>query len=180
MPTVMRTAGRLALTLMVVALLGAMLSPPAEAHRGVLADVLDTPAAPAPLAVAAEEPTRFVGAAAPAAPLPVWPLVAALVALGLAGASKPRRALALVLVVVVAIFALETGVHSVHHLTDVDRGESCAVASASQHISGTEVDLSLVDVSLPAARQAAAIGAFIERSRIIGPAQGRAPPALPA
>ena len=180
MPTVMRTAGRLTLALMLVALLGAMLSPPAEAHRGGRADVLETVALPALPAVAVEEPERLVLSAAPAAPVPAWPLVAALVALGLAGARKPRRALALALIVVVAIFTLETGVHSVHHLTDVDRGESCAVASASQHISGTEVDLSLVDVALPAAAQVAAIGVFVERSRITGPAQGRAPPALPA
>ncbi len=168
------------LALMVVALLGAMLSPPAEAHRGVRADVVEGLAPPSLLPIAAEEPSRLAWSAAPAAPIPAWPFVALLVALGLAGARAPRRALALALVVVVSIFALESGVHSVHHMTDVDRGESCAVASASQHIAGTEVDVSLSAESLPAARQVATLGVFVERSRIIGPAQGRAPPALPA
>ena len=179
MPTSMRTAGRLVLALVVVALWGAMLTP-AEAHRGATVDVAEAPAPPSLLPVAAEEPSRHAWSAAPAAPIPAWPLVAALVALGLAGARKPRRALALALVVVVAIFTLETGVHSVHHLTDVDRGESCAMASASQHITGTEVEVSVASESLPAARQVAAFGVFVERSRVTGPVHGRAPPAFSA
>ncbi len=167
------------LALVVVALWGAMLTP-AEAHRGVRADVVEASAPPSLIPVAAEEPSRLAWSAAPAAPIPAWPLVAALVALGLAGARKPRRALALALVVVVSIFALESGVHSVHHLTDVDRGESCAVASASQHITGTEVDVSVAFESLPAARQVAPLGMFVERSRVTGPVRGRAPPAFSA
>ena len=119
---------------------------PAEAHRGATSTWWTRRR---PLAPCRRGRGAFASSwsAAPAAPMPAWPLVAVLVALGLAGARKPRRALALALVVIVAIFALESGVHSVHHLTDVDRGESCAVASASQHISGTEVDVSWLRVA---------------------------------
>ena len=180
MPTTMRTAGRLVLALVVVALWGAMLTP-AEAHQGARADVVEAPAPPSLL------PDRGRGAFASCvvsgarrADARVAPRRGARRARAGRCAQSPRRALALALVVIVSIFALESGVHSVHHLTDVDRGESCAVASASQHITGTEVDVSVASESLPAARQVAAPGVFVERSRIIGPAQGRAPPALPA
>jgi hypothetical protein len=173
----MRRLGLLAACLSLA--MGLALAAPAlvEAHRGAKADVLTTPA-PTPVAVA--EPTHLVWSSAPAAPIPPWPLLAALFALALAGARSPRRALALSLVLIVSVFAFESGVHSVHHLVDGDRGESCAVASASQHIAGTEVDAVLGVEALPQARQLAATDALIERVRLIGPDQGRAPPALPA
>jgi hypothetical protein len=172
----MRTAGRLVLTLLMVALLGAMLSPPAEAHRAAQADALPLPA---PSPALEEAPSRLAWSAAPAAPLPAWTVLAALVVAGLAGARRPRRALALALVVFVAVLTLESGVHSVHHLADVDRGESCAVASASQHLSGVEVDALLTAAPLAATGRLAITGTLLGHARIIGPAQGRAPPALP-
>jgi hypothetical protein len=150
-----------------------------EAHRGVKADVLTTPA-PALAPVAVAEPSNVVWSSAPPAPMPPWPLLAVLLAIALAGARSPRRTLALCLVLIVSVFAFESGVHSVHHLADRDRGENCAVASASQYIAGTEVDVILGVEALPQARQLAATDSLIERARFIGPDQGRAPPALPA
>src|SRR5512132_509488 len=49
-------------------------------------------------------------------------------------ARRRRRAVArLLLALLVALFGVETAVHSVHHLVDPQTAGSCAIFSASQH-----------------------------------------------
>ena len=80
-----------------------------------------------------------------------------------------------------AIFAFENGLHSVHHLNDQDRGESCAVASASQHVAGTEVEGSFTAAApAPAEPPRVASVRVIRSVRSLGPHEGRAPPVAPA
>jgi hypothetical protein len=163
-----------------VALLGAVALPPsASAHlasRSVLIEDVAPLAAPP---VALPSPAlSWTGAPAPV-PVP-WHLVALLAGLAALGARRPRRALGLTLILLLAVFAFESGVHSVHHLADPARGEHCAVAAASQHVSGTEVTAVIVAESLPQAPHEVAPAAPTGRVQLIGPEQGRAPPALPA
>jgi hypothetical protein len=69
-----------------------------------------------------------------AAPAPVTlPSLVVAVALGLLGAAarRPRRAFTLALVAILALFAFQDGVHSVHHLNDPTGRTTCAVAAAA-------------------------------------------------
>ena len=72
-----------------------------------------------------------------------WPPIsAALVTVALGGAAlaaaayRSRRALFLALALLVAVFGLESAVHSFHHLSDPHGAASCAISAASQHLSG--------------------------------------------
>jgi len=59
---------------------------------------------------------------------------------------RPRRALALAIVLILGLFAFENGVHSVHHLNDLRQVDDlrsatkCPVAAATTHLAGTPVD----------------------------------------
>ena len=133
--------GRLLALSFIGALLGAgFFAGPAAAHLPRFAPVVDVVPEPA---AAPDRTPALLDLAWTAAPTPAgvpWYLVVALSGLAALGARRPRRNLALALVLLLAIFAFENGLHSVHHLNDQDRGESCAVASASQHVAGTEVE----------------------------------------
>jgi hypothetical protein len=72
----------------------------------------------------------------PAAATPAVLLVGLLVL----GVSRRRRAPALLLVLVLALFGFEAALHSVHHLSDADPGMQCAVASAAAHVGSVAVD----------------------------------------
>jgi hypothetical protein len=163
-----------------VALLGAVALPPsASAH---LASRLALIEDGAPLAAPSEtlaSPVPSWTAAPTPVPMP-WHVIALLAGLAALGARRPRRALGLALILLLAVFAFESGVHSVHHLADPARGERCAVAAASQHVSGTEVTAVIVAESLPQAPHEVALAAPTTRLQLIGPEQGRAPPVLPA
>jgi hypothetical protein len=135
------------------------------------------PVAEPAIAGASLDTERQAWSAAPDVTVP-WPLLAAALALAALGARRPRRALALVLILLAAVFAFESGVHSVHHLADRDGGQQCAVAAASQHISGTEVAAVAADAIPADSPLLAASGALLARTRFTGPDQGRAPPAL--
>jgi hypothetical protein len=162
----------------ILILLGmAMLPPVVEAHRASSTVSVDVPS-PLPTPALAMESLAWSAAPTPGA-VP-WALVLSVAALALVGARRPRRALAVALILVVAVFAFESGVHSVHHLGDRDRGEHCAIAAASQHVAGTEVDVVFGADALPVTPQLAATNALFERVRLIGPDQGRAPPVSPA
>lgn len=161
-----------------VALLGMALVPgDAAAHLG--SRLVSVEVTPAPL-VSELAMQSLAWSAAPAADPVPWPLGAALVTLLALGARRPRPALVLALMLVLAVFAFESGVHSVHHLADRDGGQHCAVAAASQHVTGTEVDAVLTAATLPEGHLLAVSGATIERARFAGPDQGRAPPVVPA
>jgi len=158
-----------------------LLAGPADAHgpRFVpVVDVVPEPVAATDLAPAVED---LAWTAAPTTAGVPWPLVAALAGLTAVGARRPRRNLALALVLLLAVFAFENGVHSVHHLNDQDRGEHCAVASASQHVAGTEVAGALTAESPARAEPTLTLGVRVIRSaRSLGPHEGRAPPVSPA
>lgn len=63
--------------------------------------------------------------------------VAALASLRLTRVTRRGRDAAIVsLTLVVAIFGLESAIHSAHHLSDAEAAASCAMFSASQHVPG--------------------------------------------
>ena len=163
-----------------VALLGAVALPPsASAHlssRLVAAE--DVSPVAESVAALASPALSWTAAATPVAP--PWHLFALLASLAALGARRPRRALGLALILLLAVFAFESGVHSVHHLADPARGERCAVAAASQHVSGTEVTAVMIAESLPQSPHELMLTAPTAHVQLIGPEQGRAPPALPA
>lgn len=176
------TRGRCLVLGSIGVLLGAgLLAGPAEAHRPAFIPVVDV----VPEPVAAPDPTPTpANLAWTAAPTPAgipWSLLAALAGLTAVGARRPRRNLALALVLLLAVFAFENGVHSVHHLNDQDRGEHCSVASASQHVAGIEV-AGVLTAEFPApAEPIVTLGVRVIRSaRSLGPHEGRAPPISPA
>jgi hypothetical protein len=154
----------------------------AEAHFPRFAPVVDV--VPEPATATDPTPPLVDLATWTAAPLPAevpWYLVATLAGLTALGARRPRRKLALALVLLLAIFAFENGVHSVHHLNDQDRGEQCVVASASQHVAGTEVDgVRAADAPAPAEPALVSPVRIIRSARSLGPHEGRAPPVSPA
>src|SRR5690349_2048715 len=129
----MRSPSRL-LLLVLALLVAASLTAPGD----VSAHVRRSESAPAPaksIAANAVADTRAVSLvpAAPA-PRPLWPLAAGVALAGLAlAAAAPRLTLRVALVVVLAVFAVETGVHSVHHLADQKAATHCVVSAASAH-----------------------------------------------
>ena len=174
--------GRLLALSFIGALLGAgIFAGPAAAHLPRFAPVVDVVPEPA---AAPDRPPALLDLAWTAAPTPAgvpWYLVVALSSLAALGARRPGRNLALALVLLLAIFAFESGLHSVHHLNDQDRGESCGVASASQHVAGTEVEGGLAGAApAPAEPTRVASVRVIRSARSLGPHEGRAPPVAPA
>jgi len=114
-----------------------------------------------------------------------WPLVVCLGALVGAGtlAALARRsrghALAVGLVLVLGVFALESAIHSVHHLTDPEAQGTCPVLSASHHLSWGEME-AVADSGAPLLFESGAAPirlAAAPRWSVHRPQQGRAPPA---
>jgi hypothetical protein len=132
---------------------------------------LDAPepaAPPTPLpSVAPEPPAAATG----------WLALVLTLALSV-GVVAPRRALALALVLVLGVLAVETGVHSVHHLADRQAASECAVASVSAHVHGA-AQASAPDVTWVPTPIGTAPPLAVDRpgSRSIRPDEGRAPPA---
>jgi len=117
-------------------------------------------------------------------------LVVALGILALAGAGRrvmrrrcAGRVVPASLAVVLALFALESAEHSVHHLGDPDAASACVVLCVSQHVTGAEGAGTAV-VGLPAPLVSAAPPITDQEVRPLlayRPFEGRAPPAaLPA
>ena len=111
---------------------------PAWAHPAIEAAAqASAPAVAAPTATWSSAPTP------PSVP---WPAILAAAAALIVAWRRPRRALALAIVLILALFAFENGVHSVHHLSDprhledLRSGLTCHVAAATAHLSGTPVD----------------------------------------
>jgi hypothetical protein len=72
-------------------------------------------------------------------PVTDGPLVATLVLVVLAAViARARRASILALSFLLIMFALESAVHSVHHLSDSAQAENCAVASAAANVSAVD------------------------------------------
>ena len=143
---------------------------PAWAHTG---SPPNTPAAVVPLLPSSPEAlsTATPGVAAP------WAALAVLTVVSLASVCRRRRAVALTLTLVIALFAVETGVHSAHHLGRPDDAARCSVASAASHVSGdvTAVEVTVVPISVD---DASSLGyaAPAPTARAVAPDIGRAPP----
>jgi len=122
-----------------------------------------------------ELPGRAVSASPDAPGLP-WPaIVVALSAVAL-GWRRPRRAVALALILLLAVFAFEGARHSVHHGFD-GRFSACAMATAAAHVTATEVDsCAPSEVILPLMPMAAETAHGAPAARVDCPDRGRAPP----
>jgi hypothetical protein len=161
-----RVSWALLLTLVILAIAG-----PAAAHV-VSPAVLSTTEAPAAIPVLS---------AAPAPPAVPWYLPAVLASVLVLAAvtawHRPRQALALVLVLLLGVFAFEDALHSVHHGFDPRQQEECAVAAASAHLAAVQVDdLGLPSIVLPVIARTDAAPPASTPIRFLGPDQGRAPP----
>lgn len=134
---------------------------------------------PAPLAPVEQKlgPEALWIAGAPAHDLTlVWLLGALAVALALGARRSPRRAASLGLAVLLALFAFESGVHSVHHLDDPSA--DCAVASASVYVPGADiVPVHAATILLAATDPLPVVEPHALPARFIRPDEGRAPPA---
>lgn len=159
----------LPLILVLVSLALLSVAAPSWAHTGS--------AAPGSNAVSDEALSRFTLSAAPEAPGLPWPaLLGALVVVALSW-RRPRRALALAIVLLLAVFVFEDGLHSVHHLADRSKTARCAIAVATAHLTATAVDGGgAVHEFLPVIAVLAEVGQPDPVTRILSPVLGRAPP----
>jgi hypothetical protein len=116
-------------------------------------------------------------AAAPEMPGFPWPAHAIVVAAAALGWWRPRRAAALALALLLAVFAFEDGLHSVHHGMDQAQAASCQVAAAGAHLHATPVDgAAPCDVILPVVALAVETSPSNPIVPLASPEQGRAPP----
>jgi hypothetical protein len=77
-----------------------------------------------------------------------------------------------------ALFAFEDALHSVHHGFDPKQAQTCTIAAASGHVSGVAVDGAVeASVTLPVIGQAVESGLASLPLHRLSPDQGRAPPA---
>ena len=148
---------------------------PALAHRPPAAPPLPEAAG---IVVPVPALTEALTSAVPD-PAPPWAAMS-LVAVGaLVAAWRPRRALALALVLIVGLLAFETGVHSAHHLGKADEAARCAVAGLA-----TQVNADLVHTAFDAApldvlqTGITAPASPVVAARAVAPDAGRAPPVL--
>ena len=148
---------------------------PAAAHQRPERDLQ-----PAAFPVAVIPFVETLTSAAPA-PAPPWTAIAVLAVGALAIAWRPRRGLALALVLSAGILAFETGVHSAHHLGQAEEAARCAVAGMATQLNADLVDISLdtVPVTVSASR-IVALASPVVPARLVAPDAGRAPPALSA
>ena len=92
---------------------------------------------------------------------------------------RPRRVAMLALVLLLVFFAFEDGLHSVHHGFDRNAAASCAVAAVATQLSATTIDgVPTCDVIAPVGATIVPAGDLAVAVRLIGPDQGRAPPAV--
>jgi len=115
--------------------------------------------------------------AAPALPALPWYLPVVL-ALGVAAVwRRPRRALAVALVLLLCVFAFENALHSVHHGLDPKQQTECTVAAAAAHLAAVQVDgITPPSLVLPTTGGAVEAGPSVALIRFLSPEQGRAPP----
>jgi hypothetical protein len=83
--------------------------------------------------------------------------------------------------VLLALFAVESTVHSVHHLGEPHSAESCAFSSSSQHVAGTGPANSETGVPLPVSEAPPCVDqAPVRPLAALPTCEGRAPPVRPA
>ena len=171
----------LALILALVALALLTAAAPAFAHTGSAARLIEAPSAPAVDETAANALLPLTLSAAPASPGIPWPVLAGVFILAALGWRRPRRAFVFAIVLLLAVFAFEDGLHSVHHLLERSKLAKCPVAVATAHLHATTADDGGVsDVFLPAPVVAMDAGQSAPVARFPSPVQGRAPPARSA
>jgi hypothetical protein len=124
-----RPGARIALASMVLAALA--VAAPAAAH-GLSARLLDVRAHE--MAHAAGRARSADGDGAVVASLVLGLAVLALARGGRRLRLERRRVLCLALCLVLAVFAVETGVHSVHHLSDPRAASGCAVLAGTHNL----------------------------------------------
>jgi hypothetical protein len=136
---------------------------------------------PTPGSAAHPAPASSLAAAPTTSSAWTWILLLILPGLAAARGVRSARGLALVVALVVAVFACETAVHSVHHLKDPRQAERCPVYSASQQVTGltaTPATPDLPPLSPTFDRPVAQAVPLL--SRVLDGEQSRAPPLLPA
>lgn len=160
--------------LLVLALLA--IAGPATGH-------VTTPAAPAAILATTDAPVVVpVLSAASVPPGLPWHLPAAVAAaLALAAVTapghRPRRAVVVVLILLLCVFAFEHAVHSVHHGFDPQPQAECTVAAASAQLAAVQVDdVGLWSPVLPVIGRAEIAPPPFVLTRPLSPDQGRAPP----
>ena len=115
--------------------------------------------------------------AAPDMPGVPWSALAIVAAAVAFGWRRPRRTAALALVLLLAVFAFEDGLHSVHHGMNQTPASSCQVAAAGAHLNATAVDsVAPCDVVLPVVALAVETSLSDPIAHLANPEQGRAPP----
>jgi len=115
--------------------------------------------------------------AAPDTPAFPWLLFVAALILTALGWRRPQRAIALVMVLLLAVLCFEDGRHSVHHLTGQAKSVRCAIATATAHLTATAIDtVATTDIVLPVVPVAVEISQNDPVARFLCPDQGRAPP----
>lgn len=154
--------------------LGMLCALPASAHGpGVEPIPSVEPAPPGELSVL---PGSVLSAPPPDPGLP-WPALAVVVAAASLVWVRPRRTIALALVLLLAIFAFEDAVHSVHHGFDQATASSCAVAAVGAQLSVTAADdADVCEIILAIVALAAAPSVTDPMTRPASPDRGRAPP----
>src|SRR5581483_6066481 len=149
---------RRALALALLALVTLVVAAPAAAHTpSVAAPVVVGPVLTETLTSAAPEPT---------AP---WLAITLLAGAALVAAWRPRRALAVVLILVVGVLAFETGVHSTHHIGR-SATASCTVEGVAAQLSAGVVQIALDVPPVPLQQpRVAAAPAPIVAARAVAP-----------
>jgi len=167
------------LALLLLALTLVSLGPvaPAWAHSEHAAAVSTADADHAPFASTGPAAAAVTLSGAPDTPAFPWPLLVAALVLTALGWRRPRRAIALVMVLLLAVLCFEDGLHSVHHLTGQAKAVRCAVATATAHLTATAVDsVETTDIVLPIVPVPIEIAQTDPIARFLCPDQGRAPP----
>jgi hypothetical protein len=165
--------------LLVLAILSAVVATPASAHTPVPAvdsavRLADAPSRDSQQPADLQQAVSHAGSEAPLSAL------STLILLGLAAivASrvKRRRVVAAVLVLALALFAFEAGMHSVHHLGQTRHADECLFASASAHLTALAPDAICLDIPASATVLAEAESHSAPLDRPIAGHHQRAPP----
>ena len=150
-------------------------APPVSAHPGFRSD-----------GMASELTSVNAGPAAPPSILTASPAPAGLPGLAFVGAllvalvtwRGRRRAIAPILMLLLAILSYEDGLHSVHHGPAPQAADSCPTLAVCSHAVGTEVvTFGLATPTLVVLGPAVHIAVHVPAHRVPRPDQGRAPPA---
>src|SRR4029453_12808148 len=105
-----------------------------------------------------------------------WPLPPGGLAIAALGWRRPRRVLVFAVVLLLALFAFEDGLHSVHHLVDRSQLNKCAVAAGAAHLDATPADDGgTVAVVLPVIAALTEVSQTAPVTSFLSPVLGRAP-----